>query len=63
MRIELKPESRPVKHRPYHRNPRNKEKVKKDIDRMLAARLFFPVDKAEWINPIIIQTKKGTDDI
>jgi hypothetical protein len=29
MRLELKPGSRPVKHRPYHLNPRVKEKVKK----------------------------------
>jgi hypothetical protein len=37
--------------------------VKKDIDRMLTAGLIFPVDKAEWIIPIVIQTKKGMDDI
>jgi hypothetical protein len=60
MRIELNPESRPVKHRPYRLNPRVKEKVKKEIDRMLTAGLIFPVDKAEWISPIMIQTKKGT---
>jgi hypothetical protein len=63
MRIELNPESRPIKHRPYHLNPRVKEKVKKEIDRMLAAGMIFPVDKAEWISPIIIQTKKGMEDI
>jgi hypothetical protein len=37
MKIELNPDSRPFKHRPYHLNPRIKEKVKKEIDRMLAA--------------------------
>lgn len=30
---------------------------------MLAAQLIFPVDKAEWISPIVIQSKKGTEDI
>jgi hypothetical protein len=30
---------------------------------MLTAGMIFPVDKAEWISPIMIQTKKGTDDI
>ncbi len=33
--IELKPDSQTVKHGSYHLNPWVKEKVKKDIDRML----------------------------
>jgi hypothetical protein len=37
--------------------------VKKEIDRMLTAGMIFPVDKVEWISPIMIQTKKGMDDI
>jgi len=37
MKIELKPGSKPVRHRPYHLNPRVKEKVKKEIDNMLEA--------------------------
>jgi len=35
MKIELKPDSRPVKHIPYCLNPRIKEKVKKEVDNML----------------------------
>jgi hypothetical protein len=54
MKIELNPDSRPVKHRPYHLNPRVKEKVKKDIDMILEVGLILPVDKAEWISPIMI---------
>jgi hypothetical protein len=30
---------------------------------MLAAGIIFPVDEAEWISPIVIQRKKGIDDI
>jgi len=30
---------------------------------MLAYGLIFPMDKIEWINPIVIQRKKGIDDI
>jgi hypothetical protein len=30
---------------------------------MLAAGLIFPVDEAEWISLIVIQSKKGIDDI
>jgi hypothetical protein len=37
MKIELKPGSRYVKHRPYCLNPRIKEKVKKEVEKMLAA--------------------------
>jgi hypothetical protein len=45
MRIELNLESRSVKHRPYRLNPRVKEKVKKEIVRMLTVGLIFIVDK------------------
>jgi len=44
-------------------NPIFKEKVKKEIDRMLAARIIIPVDEAEWISLIVIQNKKVVDDI
>jgi hypothetical protein len=54
MKIELKHDAKPVKHRPYRLNPRVKEKVKKEIDKMLAVGLIFPVDEAEWISPIVI---------
>nr|KUM48537.1 hypothetical protein ABT39_MTgene4552 [Picea glauca] len=47
MQIELKLDAKPVKHGPYKLNPRVKEKVKKEIDRMLAARLILPVDKSK----------------
>ena len=63
MKIELKLGYKPVRHRPYHLNPRVKEKVKKEIDKMLEAGLIFPVEEAEWVNPIVIQRKKDTEDI
>jgi hypothetical protein len=47
----------------YLLNPKVKEKVKKEIDIMLAVGLIFPMDEAEWISPIVIQSKKGIDDI
>jgi hypothetical protein len=40
-----------------------KEKVKREIDKMLEAGLIFPVEEAEWVSPIVIQRKKGTEDI
>ena len=63
MWIILKPDARPVKQRPYRLNPRVKEKVKADIDKMLKAGLIFPVEEAEWVSPIVIQSKKEKSEI
>jgi hypothetical protein len=63
MKIELKPGSNPVRHRPYYLNPRVKEKVKKEIDKMLEAGLIFPVEEVEWVSLIVIQSKKDIEDI
>jgi hypothetical protein len=40
-----------------------KEKVKREIDKMLEAGLIFVVEEAEWVNSRVIQRKKGTKDI
>jgi hypothetical protein len=37
--------------------------VKKDIYRMLAVGLIFPVDEVESISVIVVKIKKGIDDI
>jgi hypothetical protein len=63
MKIELKLGSNLVRHRPYLLNPRLKEKVKKEIDKMLEARIIFAVEEEEWVSAISIQRKKGTEDI
>ena len=63
MKIEFKPNSRHVKHKPYRLNPRIKEKVNKEVDKMLAAGHIFPSEEAKWISPIVIHSKKGTKDI
>jgi hypothetical protein len=54
MKIELKPRSNPVGHMPYRLKPVVKEKVKREIDKMLEAEVIFAVDEAEWISPIVI---------
>ena len=54
MWIILKPDARPVKHRPYRLNPRVKEKVKVEIDKMLKFGLIFLVEEVEWVSPIVI---------
>lgn len=43
VKIELKPDVQPIKHRPYRLNPRIKEKVKKEIDRKIEVGVGFLV--------------------
>jgi hypothetical protein len=52
-----------VRNRPYLLNPIVKEKVKREIDKMLEAQLIFVVEEVEWVIPIVIQRNKGIEDI
>ena len=45
MKIMLKLDAKLVEHQPYRLNPRVKGKVKKEIDKMLEARLIFLVNE------------------
>lgn len=40
-------------------NPRIEEKVKEEIDQMLKAGVFFPVEESEWISPIVKKIGRG----
>lgn len=61
--IIFKANSRLVKHQLYHLNLQVKEKVNKEIHKMMVVSLIFLVDEAEWINHIFIQDKKDSNDI
>jgi len=63
MKIVLRPDSCPMKHKLYRLNPRVKEKVKREIDKMLQAGIIFLIDEAEWISPIVIQNRKDATKI
>jgi hypothetical protein len=39
-------------------NPKYKEKVKIELDRMLEAGIIEPVEELEWIIPMVVQDKK-----
>jgi hypothetical protein len=54
MRVPLKLDARPVKHRPYRLNPKYKEKVKIELDRMLEARIIETIKESEWISPMLV---------
>jgi hypothetical protein len=46
MKIPLKPDARPVKQRSYRLNPKYKEKMKIELDKMLEAGIIEPVEES-----------------
>ena len=44
-------------------NPHYKEKVKDEIDKMLAAGIIEPMEESEWVSPMVVQEKKTKGDI
>jgi hypothetical protein len=58
MRIPLKLGVKPVKQRPYRLNPKYKEKVKIELDRMIEAGIIELVKESKWISPMVVQDKK-----
>ena len=63
MRIPLKEGAKLVKQCPYRLNPRYKEKVKKELDKMFAAGIIEVVEESEWISHMVIQDKKAKGEI
>jgi hypothetical protein len=57
IRIPLKLDARPVKQRPYKLNPKYKEKVKIELDKMMEAGIIELVKESEWIIPMVVQDK------
>jgi hypothetical protein len=58
MRIPLKSEAKPIKQRPYRLNPKYKNKVKIELDKMLEAGIIEPLEESEWISLMVVQDKK-----
>ena len=58
MKIDIKPDVRPVKKRSYKLAHKYKEIVKKEIDNMLEAGIIYPIDQSEWASPMVVQPKK-----
>jgi hypothetical protein len=58
MKIPLKEDARPVKQRPYRLNPKYKQKVRTELDRMLKVGIIELVEESEWISPMVVQDKK-----
>lgn len=57
MRIMLNPEAKLVKKRPYHLNPKYKEKVRLELDKMHMACIIEPMEESNWVSPMLVQEK------
>ena len=60
MKIDTKPDVRPIKKRPYKLVHKYKEIVKKEIDNMLAPGIIYPVDQSEWASPMVVNLRNMT---
>ena len=58
MKIPLKADVKPMKQRPYRLNPKYKEKVRMEIDKMLTAGIIEPIEESKWVSPMVVQEKK-----
>ena len=63
MKIPLKKDNWPVKQGPYRLNPKYKEKVRVELDKMLEAGIIESVEESEWISPMVVQEKKSKGEI
>ena len=58
-KINLSPNSIPVKQRCYRLNPNYAAKVKEEIDKLLRVGFIQPVKRARWLSPIMVEPRKN----
>jgi len=58
MEISLKEDAKKIRQRPYRLNPKYKEKVKAELDRMIEVDIIESPAESEWIIPMVFQDKK-----
>eukprot|EP00253_Pinus_taeda_P027541 PITA_27541 len=63
MKITLKLNVKSVKQRPYCLNPKYKEKIRIELDKMLAAGIIESVEESDWVSPMVVQEKKQKGEI
>lgn len=62
MKITLKLDGKPIKQRPYRLNPKYKEKVCLELDKMVVG-IIEPVEESDWVSPMVVQQRKRNDEI
>ena len=63
IKIPLKADVKLVKQRPYQLNPKYKEKVRMELDKMLATGIIEPVKESEWVSAMVVQENKTKGEI
>lgn len=63
MWITLKPNTNPVKKRPYRLNPKYKEKACVELDKMLVAGIIELVEESDWVSSMVVHEKKQKGEI
>jgi len=63
MKIPLKKDAKPVKQRPYRLNPKYKEKLKQELEKMLAAGIIEPVEEGPPGTAAMPQSENESEDI
>ena len=58
-RINLRDDAAPIRQQRYRMNPNYARQVKEEIDRLLAVGFIYPIEKANWLSPIVIVSKKN----
>lgn len=58
-KIEIEPDAKPVKQSRYQMNPTYAAQVKEEIDKLVKTGFVYPVDRSEWLSPIVIVLKKN----
>lgn len=54
MKITLKLDLKPVKQRPYRLNPKYKEKVHLELDKMLEVGIIEPMEESDSVSPMVV---------
>jgi len=57
--INLKEDATPIRQQRYRMNPNYAKQVKDEIDKLLAVGFIYPIEKANWLSPIVIVPKKN----
>ncbi|KAL2623708.1 hypothetical protein R1flu_003913 [Riccia fluitans] len=57
-RIDLLPNTRPIRSQRYRLNPNYATRVK-ELDKLLEARFIYPVETPAWLSPIVVVPKKN----
>jgi len=58
-KIHMDQDFRPVAQSQRHLNPTMKEVVKKEVQKLLEARMIYPISDSAWVSPVQVVPKKG----